>query len=210
MSAPDPKPERLTRGQQAIKRFKIVNRFLQSDAAGIKPGEDAFDLIGRTEYRRQNLSRTRTGSPSPAHRFQGPQGFRGASATDTIRHDSICSEFSATSHGSNGSSSTAGTHGSSSGSSLSTSFMQRTADLRVQPFHQQYQANRLHTCDATDPEDFHVSSTHEQYAGPIVSTPEESGRAMTSISESTGASASTGITTPDLEIDPPVPVMQQL
>ncbi|KAL1614340.1 hypothetical protein SLS54_009835 [Diplodia seriata] len=59
MSAPDPKPEKRTKGQQALQRFKIVNRFIQSDAAGIKPGEDAFDLIGpppsqpQQELRRQ-------------------------------------------------------------------------------------------------------------------------------------------------------------
>lgn len=206
MSAPDEMPERPNRSLlgKRIRKFKIVNRFLQSDAAGIKPGEDASGLIDRTSYRRQKFSRTRTGSPAAALRFQSLH------SPYQLRQNSISSEVSGASNISNGSSSTNVTHGGSSGGNSScASITRRTGGLQLQHARQHPHPNGPFVFDATNPDTTHFSGPHEQIEGPSFPTLEGTGRAMTTISESTAISASTDTMLPDLEIDSSVSNMQQ-
>lgn len=167
---------------KGMRKFKIVNRFVQFEDALIKPGEDALDLRHRTQYRRRNTTR----SPAATPRLLGSRRVG----------TSISSDYSATSYASNGSNSTASGSSSSSGSSLA-SLTRHTDALCIPHSHPDYSA-RQQSQYRSDANTSYISHDSEDNASEMASIPEAS------------ATASTAITTPRPGIDHAALGMQPL
>lgn len=167
-----------------MRKFKIVNRFVQFEDALIKPGEDALDLHDRTQYRRNTPQNT-----TAATRFPKRQCPRRAGT-------SISSEHSATSYASSGSNSTASGSSNSSGSSLA-SLIRHTNALRIPYSRPDYSTRQQPQCRS------------DANAGYIPHASEENVSEMASIPVAS-ATASTAITTPHPGIDHAASRMQPL
>ncbi|OJD31276.1 uncharacterized protein BKCO1_5000034 [Diplodia corticola] len=207
MSAPNEMAERPSRGKldKGIRKFKIVNRFVQSDAAGIKPGEDALSLHNRTGYRRAAISQARARSPAGAHSSLPLQGPLRAPGAHPLRHGSISSDYSATSLGSGGSSSTTATRSSGSGSNSSCASLARRVDALSMHHHLNHAAHP-YASDASFP------GIHSQHSSPLLKTLDEQGHAMKTYSDAAilQATATMDMTLPGPEIAHSEPIMHHL
>lgn len=110
---------------KGLRKITAVNRFAQSEAAGIKPGEDASDLIDRTSYRRQDTASTPVGNHHASRLYQDGlserlKGLRNGllSGQESKSSDSTCSEQSS----------------GNSSSVRPVSHARRAADHRVFPY----------------------------------------------------------------------------
>ncbi|EKG16855.1 hypothetical protein MPH_05958 [Macrophomina phaseolina MS6] len=128
MSAPDP----WTRG---LTKITALNRFLQSEAAGIKLGEDAQDLNNRLCHR--SLDSGRAASRSPPSRSSGssPDCVRWHTEAYDFRKGSISSDYSCNSSASHNSSDSPVSRNASGSSSISSgSYSRRASDYRRVPY----------------------------------------------------------------------------